>query len=151
MKIIGTQGPHVTETSKQTAGSKSRKGDFKKIMEQAMNELRPNTAQAPDVMGTSMLGGLKPVGPTDSGPAKAAVIQVESMLNKLDYYANKLADHSIQISDLSPLMDDMESDIVVLEKMRSGSEIPPGLDKIVSDLVATITAEIEKFRRGDYS
>ena len=150
MKITGAHGPYVTHPSKQRTQGKSGKSEFEKIMEQAINGGRTSSTQAPNLMGVKVLEGLKPIGQIVSETTKVTVNQIESILDKLEYYASKLGDNSIQIGDLAPLMDDMESDIIVLEKMRSNSRIPSGLDKIASDLVATITAEIEKFRRGDY-
>ena len=151
MKIIGTQGPKLTEVAKQGKRADGMNGDFKKVMKEVMNKVQSNAPSTSNMVTTGLVqdpGMLKPIDPV---PGEAVVGQVEVMLDKVDFYAEKLADPSIPITDLSPLMDDMQSGAMALENMITNGKVPPALNNIVSDLIATITSEVEKFRRGDYS
>ncbi len=150
MKIVGTQSPHVTGGQKQTKKTTEGSGDFKKLMDQAMYKDRASTVQDPKIIGGPIVEGIKPLVPTQLEPVKSAIGEIEKMLDRLDFYAEKLADESIRSHDLSPLLADMESGIKGLEEIRQNPNMPSELNDIVSDLLSTIGAEIEKFRRGDY-
>ena len=150
MKIAGTRGPHVTEVQKQTKRTAQGSGDFKKLMDQAMNKEKACVAQGPNIIGGPVVEGITPLRPSHLDPVKSAMGEIEKMLDRLDFYAEKLADESIRSDDLSPLLADMESGIKGLEEIRHNPNMPSKLNEIVSELLSTIGAEIEKFRRGDY-
>ncbi len=150
MKIVGTQGPHITESPKRAKETGNNSAGFKKVMEEVMNHAKSSTTKSPSILAGVSAQSITSLKPSCLDSINSTVSQVEVMLDRLDFYAEKLADEAIRADDLAPLMGELESDIKALEKIRANHNIPRGLDKIVSDLVVTIGAEIEKFRRGDY-
>ena len=153
MKIIGTYDPHGINTPNEAKKQNGQKDDFKKVMGEALNSKLPESSSVGTAMGPEMVSGLAPIGSSQlfSKVSELAISQIETILDLLDYYTGRLADDSVRTQDFSALADDMMVRISALDKFRSDNKLPERLDEMISDLVAVVGSEVEKFRRGDYS
>jgi len=77
--------------------------------------------------------------------------RVESFLNLLEEYQRKLADSKVPVKDISPLVDEMETErkrlIPVMESLPEKDQ----LRQILKEVLITCSVEVMKFRRGDYA
>jgi hypothetical protein len=106
---------------------------FKQIFDQKVDELNATTS-------------------TSSVDGKSDVIeQSEKILNLLDHYAGELADPSRTLKDISPLVDNIEKEVTLMESEAVNKvQNDPALDKLVKDLTVTAKVAMYKFNRGDF-
>ncbi|RLB44251.1 MAG: hypothetical protein DRH12_00360 [Deltaproteobacteria bacterium] len=153
MKITGIYGPQGEQPSTKLKTGNSGKDEFKKVMEKVLNDNSPGSISSPTVTGpktaSEITAALAPHGL--ASPVLRASNQIEMVLDTLDFYAHKLGDQSIKPKDIDTLVDDMMTKISALDEFRYKNSLPRALDDIISDLVATVSSEVEKFKRGDYS
>ncbi|MBW1929097.1 MAG: hypothetical protein JRH08_05190 [Deltaproteobacteria bacterium] len=155
MKITGPHGPHITDGHNRTKAHSGKEGDFKKVMDQVMkNEQMQESSAWATVSSSTKAAEVAAVNPmftqTPYSPSRVAVNEIERMLGLLDFYGRRLGDQSIHTKDLQPLVEHLEAGVSMLDSLRTKWRLHQGLDSIISDLVATVSSEVERFKRGDY-
>jgi hypothetical protein len=157
MKISETQSPLLHHATQKAPSNKAKTSDFKDLMETIMNP--PSSEASPTVsppplpprqglqIGSDLAATRTVTDPSD--PRKACVSQLEQMLDFLDFYGRRLADPAVPVTSMEPLVDQLEERLSGLKSLHEG--LPDALQTILSDLEITLSAEIAKFKRGDYA
>lgn len=158
MKVYEGQGSVLQPTHKNMNKKGPKESDFQKIMDQ--------TRLQPEKKGDlALYGDLGPVAdgihihhgaekinePLKTVEKEQVMEEIRQGLDIIDFYAAKLADSSLSISGITPLIGHLEDKMETLRSMASAPGMPEKLRPIISDMVITIGTEIAKFRRGDYS
>lgn len=159
MKIFETNGSIIEQIQKATPAKGDTGNDFKNVMDQMMqDEDKAAPPGMPKGIPEIIPDGIKFVenaggvhGQADITGKDRIVKELEEALNVIDVYVSKLDDSSIDASGLSPLVDHLEGRLDSLKFIESSGEVPEQLKSIVSELTLTLSTEIAKFRRGDYS
>ena len=158
MKISETHGQLLGQVQKKTQKPGDQENQFQKVMDQVLLEKgktekgHPKGHLDPITEGIQLVerpGNMEKS--TVQGPRTQLINEIRQALDVVDYYAAKLADSSLPISDMSPLVTHMEDRLDNLRAMEVDPGTPDKLRTIISDLVITIGTEIAKFRRGDYA
>jgi hypothetical protein len=158
MKVYESQGPVLTPSPKGVNKKKEIPGEFQKIMDQIQVKWEQKAPVSNSGNLESILDGLKilpasaEIGQSATFAEREAVMkELKQSLDLIDFYASKLADSSIPITGMTPLINHLEARLGNLENLASAPSLPDKLGSIVSDAVITIGTEIAKFKRGDYS
>ena len=158
MKVYEGQGPILQHIKKHTNPKKSTDSDFQKIMDQIRVQSEKTDKSPPKEGIEPVVNGIQMV--RDPGLNNGSPVSTEKShligtlretLDMVDFYAAKLGDSSMPITDLAPLIGHLESRIDVLRDMGSVERLPERLKTVISDTAITIGSEIAKFKRGDYS
>jgi len=158
MKINEGQGSILQQTHKNMDKGRPQETDFKKIMDQTMLQagkkggIDPYRNLEPAIDGIRIHHGAEEIREPFKMVEKQQVIgEIQQTLDIIDFYAAKLADSSLSISGITPLIGHLEDKMETLRSMESAAGMPEKLRPIISDMVITIGTEIAKFKRGDYS
>lgn len=158
MKVYEGQGSVLQPAHKNMNKKGPKESDFQQIMDQ--------TRLQPEKKGDlALYGNLEPVAdgihihhgaekinePLKMVGREQVMEEIKQALDIIDFYAAKLADSSLSISGITPLIGHLEDKMETLRSMASTPGMPEKLRPIISDMVITIGTEIAKFRRGDYS
>ena len=157
MKVYGSQGPILQQAKEKLNKKGPGESDFKKIMDQTLQT--PEKGKGPDHLnpgmpagGVQMLHGFEKIqSPIEGVDREQVVSTIQQTLDLVDFYAGKLSDPSLSAGGITPLVSHLEEKMEALRGMESVPGLPQKLRPIISDLVLTITPEVEKFKRGDYS
>ena len=157
MKIHKGQGPILHETNKNMHKVVAKEGDFKKIMDQVgfssgkREEITGGENLGTVVGGIQILRGTEQIKePLNMAEKKQVIERLQETLDLVDFYAAKLADSSLSVKGITPLISHLEERLEGLQNMESVPGMPEKLRPIISDMAITIGAEIAKFKRGDY-
>lgn len=158
MKVREGQGLFIHHSNKTIKGKNADGSDFKKIMDEMNSKIEnqviiPGQHNLPPVdNGVQLIHGIEK---TDKGSGllgkEKIVSDLQSTLDLVDFYSERLADSSMSVSDLDSLVSHLEGRIETLKDLESSTGTPDRIRPIISDMVITIGAEIAKFRRGDYA
>ena len=153
MKIHWTEGPPISKAPSKDSGQKKPDVEFKKIMEQLLDnketkQMPPDANTLPGLAAVSSVSMDPPPGKVPD--TKALLGEIQDLLDNVEFYAQKLADSSISAKELAPLVTHLEQRTSELLKYTSTGKVSQGLGQIISDLALTISAEVAKFKRGDY-
>ena len=158
MKIYEGQGSILQQTHKNMDKKGPKETGFKEIMDQTMlktgkkGNIDPHRNLEPPLDGIRIHHGAGEIGEPFKMVEKQQVIgEIQQTLDIIDFYAAKLADSSLSISGITPLIGHLEDKMETLRSMESAAGMPEKLRPIISDMVITIGTEIAKFKRGDYS
>ena len=157
MKIYEIQGPILKQAKEKLNKKGPGEGDFKKIMDQTLQ--MPEKGKGPDHLisgtpagGVHMIHGLEKIqNPVENIDREQVVSTIQQTLDLVDFYAGKLSDPSLSADGITPLVSHLEEKMEALRGVESVPGLPQKLRPIISDLVLTITTEVEKFKRGDYA
>lgn len=158
MKVYESHGSIFQRTNKGVNKQGTSDSDFKKIMDQVTSQpgktegvtKSENLVAVTD--GVRILRGADQVKGELDSPAKEHVIaELKETLDIVDHYATRLADASLSVRGITPLISHLEERLEGLRKMEAASGIPEKIKPIISDMAITIGTEIAKFKRGDYS
>ncbi|MCW9095582.1 MAG: hypothetical protein OQJ74_07055 [Ignavibacteriaceae bacterium] len=106
---------------------------FKQIFDQKLDEIHATTS------------------PSSLDSKSDVIVQSEKILNLLDHYAGELADPSITLKDIRPLVDSIEKEVTLMESEAVNKvQNDKTLDRLVKDLAVTAKVAMYKFHRGDY-
>ncbi len=150
MKIgVGNEIAKTLLPSDAGKNEKAQKGEFDRILKGALD------GTAPHVAGTSAprfdtLSEIRP----DSVllPDKAATIEgAGKILDILDAYRAKLADPSVSLRDIKPLVEEMEAKQKDLASVSDALPENDGLKEILNRVLVDLSMETVRFNRGDYS
>ncbi len=142
--LSGSPSPSVNRPE-ETQGD-----DFKSILEDKMasppvednDETRPSSGaeMIPDI-------AFPTVPPASDGDL---VGQVEDFLDTLENYQQKLMDPDTSLKELSPLVEQIQSEGENLADALEGLQADDGMRDILSQLLITSSLEMIRFNRGDY-
>lgn len=82
---------------------------------------------------------------------RQTALTLEKTLDLLDFYAVKLGDPTLKLTEISPMIDHLEDRLQGLEKMTSSTALPDSLKTLLDDTMTIMGTEIAKFKRGDYA
>ncbi len=128
----------------ETPGSVPGTGGFADLLNQALREPAATPAAA---LSVPTAAGLRPAAPAE---AVQAAFRVESFLDLLECYRQKLADPRTDMQVLSGAVRDVEKGMASLTPALSSLPENDGLKEIIQGALVTASVEIAKFRRGDY-
>ena len=86
----------------------------------------------------------------DPVSAAAAANRVESVLDLLEDYRQKLGDPRVELKALDRAVREVEKGMEALKPAAGGLPENDGLKEIVNRALVAASVEIVKFRRGDY-
>jgi hypothetical protein len=157
MKVFEGQGPILQQVQKKGHRKEAGESDFQRLMDQTRFQAdkggdgRVQRPLEPALDGIQILRGAEKVEAPEATFEKEKVMgALQETLDLVDFYADKLADSSLPITGINPLVDHLEERMETLRGMESTPGLPEKLRPLISDVVITIGTEIEKFRRGDY-
>lgn len=155
MKVYENQGLIQPTHSKKAHKNGTQEDEFQKIMDQLQaetmkNEEAVNPGSIAPQLDVRIMQGVQQTG--SSAQAKEMVLnELRNTLDLVDFYAEKLGNTSLPVSDLDSLVEHLDERLKNLQNMESAKGLPDKLQPIVNDVVVTLGTEIAKFRRGDYS
>jgi poly-D-alanine transfer protein DltD len=156
MKVYENLGPVLPISPKNTHKNGAKEDEFQQIMDQVQagamkSEETANPGSiAPQSLDVRILQRTEQ--PGSSTQVKQLVLnELRSTLDLVDFYAEKLGNTSLPVTDLDPLVEHLDERLKNLQNMESAKGLPDKLRPIVNDVVVTLGTEIAKFRRGDYS
>jgi hypothetical protein len=159
MKIHDMEGLRLPEKIGSQSGSAKPKGDFQEVMNQAITRNTADDVKKPSVNSVLVpemllnVQSARTVG-SEAGAdtsGQKVVRAVEGALEMAGHYAGKLADPAVKTEALEPLLAHLEERLHGLSVLQTEGTVDGALKKIISDLNISLTTEIAKFRRGDYS
>ena len=157
MKVHENQGPVLEQAQQKLKRKDHTETDFKKIMNQTLQEKPPKDHLTVHGNFPLLRGGVAVIrgpenydSPMNTSETKKIASTIRDTLNMIDFYAAKLSDASIPSQDMTPLINYLEDRMDSLQAMEFVPNMPGKLRTLVSDLVITIGTEIAKFKRGDY-
>jgi len=124
-------------------------GDFGDVLKETMKTLGGTQTAVQASMG------VEPVFPLQlqrlSTIDKHTIVEgIENVLDLLDDYQRKLADQTVTLKDIHPLISAIEHENQnlkpLLNKLREGDE----LKQILNQTLVTTSLEVIKFNKGDY-
>jgi hypothetical protein len=159
MKIIEGTGSTILQPKKNQPKTESGGGDFSKIMDQvkspdgrnakpASMALEPGFPPGGIQMATSAMEISKAIA---TGEADETAVALEKTIDLLDFYAAKLGDTTLELTEISPMIEHLEDRLVRLEEMRASPSLPDSLKTLLTETITVMGTEIAKFRRGDYA
>ncbi|MHB8770859.1 MAG: hypothetical protein ACYC7J_07685 [Syntrophales bacterium] len=149
MKIYTQDTSGIIQPPKKHQQGKSAVGGFDELLEKAM---APQNAQKVSANALSPLQGLSGLSLNiPSGVDRAQTVNsIDTFLNIMEAYEQKMADPRASLKDAYPLLQQMEAKatelVPTLESLPEGDKLKDILNRT---LVAS-TVEIIKFNRGDY-
>lgn len=156
MKIHENQGLILPNNANKAHKNGAQEDEFQKIMDQVQagamkSEETANPGSiAPQSLDVRILQRTEQ--PGSSIQVKEIVLnELRNTLDLVDFYAEKLENTSLPVTDLAPLIEHLDERLKNLQNMESTKGLPDKLRPIVNDVVVTLGTEIAKFRRGDYS
>lgn len=97
----------------------------------------------------SGIGAPSPVKPLD--PRTIVLDQSDRVLDLLDNYAGKLADTSISLKEIHPLVRRIENEVRLMESGAADLvEENKDMGRLLREIAATASVAVLKFERGDY-
>ena len=159
MKIIEGAGSIIPRSQKKQPKTESGDGDFKKLMDQATGQDGQNAKPVRTAFGPNFpTGGIQMTASATDISKSATVDEVrerlvtlEKTLDLLDFYADKLGDPTLKLTEISPMIDHLEDRLLRLEEMTSSTALPDSLKTLLDETMTVMGTEIAKFRRGDYA
>ena len=159
MKIFEGAGSIVPQPHKKQPKTESGNEDFKKVMDQARGQDEQNANPVRTTSGPNLPPGgiqMTPAAPdiseaTTVAEGRERVITLEQTLDLLDFYADKLGDPTLRVTEISPMIDHLEDRLLRLEEMTSSTVLPDSLKTLLDETMTVMGTEIAKFRRGDYT
>lgn len=157
MKVYKGQGPVLPQPNKDVNKKGTGEDGFQKIMDQVRSQTekqgeitgRENLGPVPD--GIQIVHGADRINePLNMAERKQVLEELKQTLDIVDFYAARLADSSLSINGINPLIGHLEDRLEILRNMESAPGMPEKLRPVISDMVITIGTEIAKFKRGDY-
>jgi len=129
--------------------SDSTTGQFGALLEKAMtpqNGQASATSAPPPIQNLSSLSFVVPTAVDRS----QTVNQIDELLNVVESYRTKMADPTVSLKAIYPLVEQMEKKTA--ELAPAVEALPEGdkLKEILNRVLVTSTVEIIKFNRGDY-
>ncbi|MBW1721258.1 MAG: hypothetical protein JRH13_02530 [Deltaproteobacteria bacterium] len=157
MKIQENKGLLIQQDGRNVSRKHGKEGDFRRIMDEMMGPMEKEAGQVvpgnldPAINGVQILQGAEKVNMGSVRPeGQVLVDELKRTLDLIDFYALKLADVSIPVEGMGPLVDHLEERLEGLKRLENDPGLPKPLQSIVSEVVLTMGTEIAKFRRGDY-
>ena len=141
--IVKSLNPEQT-TRPRTAAD----GEFDKILKETIQE-RPGSATGPSqTVFVNPLGGVK-LTPQGSPDPKFTIERIESMIDLLDSYREKLADPQHTLKQMDAIVGDIARENESLAALADS--LPDDeIKRILNHTMVTASLEVTRFYRGDY-
>ena len=159
MKIHESQGSLIQQAGKKQGKNSVDGSDFKKIMDKAGSDGLEKGAASSEignhrmipVGGVQILNNVEQVNGESSSEKDQVLKTIKETLDFMDFYATKLSDSRNSDTSMEPLINHLEDRMEVLKGATTSQGVPEELTSVIADMLVTISTEIAKFRRGDYS
>jgi hypothetical protein len=159
MKIFEGAGSIIPQPHKKHPKTESRDEDFKKVMDQARGQDGEKANSIRTYRGPELPPGGIQMTATSPDISKATTVAevreklaaLEKTLDLLDFYADKLGDPTLKLTEISPMIDHLEDRLIGLEEMTSSTRLPYSLKTLFDETMTVMGTEIAKFKRGDYA
>jgi hypothetical protein len=155
MKVNEGHSPILQQADKNVRRTVTDKNSFQNIMDQITSSSVGSSNSAEKQI--PMMGNVGIVFKTDVVDSsndittkENAMSNLKESLDLIDFYAEKLADSSLSADNLSGLVEQLEQRLDTIRNMEADPGINDKLKSILSDVSATMGAEIARFKRGDY-
>ena len=150
MKVTSNELARTQATQTRVAENRIEGARFDDILRQTVSE-----KTAPQASVTQGLTGLTGPVPIDTATllgldSKGITDSTERLLNVLDEFQAKLADETIPLSDLSPLVQKMNTEKDLLTPALDSMSPSDPLRDVLNRVLITCSVEAQKFERGDY-
>lgn len=122
-------------------------GKFGDILKQALGAVSSAAAES---AAAAPLSATLPIRPVYPAPAAAAADRVESVLDLLEAYSQKLVDPRVDLKALDGAVREVEKGVEALKPALGFLPENDGLKEIANSALVAASVEIVKFRRGDY-
>ena len=133
------------KTSRQPAVAR----EFNTILEKTIENKKTEFTAPPPTAFASQLNAIQP-STFSQRNKQVALDRIENFIGLLDQYQQKLADPSISLKKIDPIINEInkerESLTPVLDALRDNEK----LKNIMNQALVTATLELNKFYRGDY-
>ncbi len=159
MKVYEGQGPIMQQPEKKVDTKGATGDDFKKILDEVSSPpgregsiTRTEYPGPPVADGVHILHGVEQMNePLNVAGKKQVINELQKMLDLVDFYSAKLRDTTMPAQEMTPLISHLQERLESIHGMEAAPGMPEGLKPIINDMAVTISAEIAKFNRGDYS
>ena len=142
-QIVKSLNPEQT-TRPRPAGD----GEFDKILKETIQEKPGSVTGTRQTVFVNLLAGVK-LTPQGSPDPKFTIERIESMIDLLDSYREKLADPQLNLKQMDAIVRDiaLENDsLAALADSLPDDEIK----RILNHTMVTASLEVTRFYRGDY-
>ncbi len=142
-QIVKSLNPEQT-TRPRPAGD----GEFDKILKETIQEKPGSVTGTRQTVFVNLLAGVK-LTPQGSPDPKFTIERIESMIDLLDSYREKLADPQLNLKQMDAIVRDIarENDsLAALADSLPDDEIK----RILNHTMVTASLEVTRFYRGDY-
>ena len=123
--------------------------EFGSILKETVENTQKTGVALQQTTVTNSMLGVQPI-PSSILDKQFTVERIEKFINLLDQYRQQLADPSITLKKIDPIIKEVaqekESLTPVLDSLLDGEE----LKKILNQTLVTASLEVTKFYRGDY-
>ena len=150
MKISGNN-----EITKSIYRDKSRRSekpsdtDFKSVLKESVEK---SARHANQVQSPALLNALSAVrfNPESEQDKASTIKRIDSFINLLDEYRKQLADSTITLRNIEPVMRTIIKEKDQLSSLLDSLPDEEGLKDIVNRTLITASLEVIKYNRGDY-
>jgi len=147
MKVSAGDEPVIAQPEKMGRQERAPHKEFAVVLKRAVRNL---SEQALGEQNAARIQSAPKIELSPSLTRPSGLERVESFLNLLEQYQWKLANSKVPLKDISPLVDEMETEGKrLIPVMESLPEKDP-FREILKGVLITSSVEVMKFRRGDY-
>lgn len=131
-------------------GEKTEAGQFDAILRKTVEE--KVASEKASVQNLSAVQGASPIDTASLlGIETSQIIEgTERLLSTIEEFQTKLADTTVPLDDLSPIIQRMEQQTDLLTPSLDALPESDPLRDVVNKVLITCSVESEKFKRGDY-
>ena len=150
MKITGIDEIINNGNANKTTRKQGAEGDaFKNILKSSLERTgqQPAKVQQPSSINSLSAARLQPLSPAIKN---ATVERVDHLLNLLDNYRKQLADPTMTLRKIEPVMNTIIEEKEQLASMLDSLAGEEELKDIVNQTLITASLEAIKYNRGDY-
>jgi hypothetical protein len=150
MKISGNN--EITKSiypDKSQRSEQSSDTDFKNILKESVEKSVRHATQVESPVSLNALSAVR-FNPESEQDKASAIKRVDSFINLLDDYRKQLADPTITLRSIEPVMKTIIKEKDQLSSLLDSLPDEEGLKDIVNRTLITASLEVIKYNRGDY-
>ncbi len=134
------------------ANDQRKDADFAKTLSDVTGQEKTGSMASAARIATSMMpvspvGSMLAVNATKAAPSA----QVDQALSALDKYSEAMADPSLNLKQISPLVQDLEKEVEKLTRLSQELPKEHRLKDLVDQTAVLASVEAAKFNRGDFN
>jgi len=123
--------------------------DFKKILKDSVERTASHPAKVHQPASINPVSAIR-LQPLSSEIKRATVERVDILLNLLDNYRKQLADPTMTLRNMEPVLNTIIKEKEQLSSVLDSLTSEDGLKDIVNRTLITASLEVIKYNRGDY-